>query len=975
MLKSNQRPAPPEDRVGIIVDKLPRCDPAAAERLAGRLEELGYNVQRLTVAEFSAATRKVQGGIECAVLIVTQAVSFPADAAGDLQTYAERGGQLLILGGPLFNSLVKLVDGQYRECDYGRNCLDATFSGAMPPVLLEGFAPTYKVYALQGQTRFLAEPGQFVFNGAVGSNLPLDVICPAPRPHGQGYGQRRKTRYLPVLECRGEGGRAGGRRGAAAFFMLNDTFNFPFSLGGTRPNSVGAAITGSATAGIGFTHPQPLDIPGFEELLAGMLDHLLRGLYLFEGGCTAFVYRAGETPAFGARVLNTRQDYLPVKLRFTLSAPGEPAVEQEVDLLAGPRNISDCRCPCPAALRPGLTYRVEVTLHFDGAPVDAIEHETMLLAPRRPAADDFIRVEGDNFMLKGKPWYPVGMNYWPLFFAGVEEIENWYGWLTDKYYDQVEVERDLELMEQCGINFVITRLDGNIFDHSIPHLLDFLERCRRHGIRVGLGWPEGMSPFYYSPEAVRKFFEVTGIQDDPTVICYDMIWELGGCPLLDKYRGYWDAPWRAWIAERYGSIENAERDWGVPANRDAGGAVIAPDNGHWNKDGPWRVMVAAYRRFMDDYLNQKWSAAVRDIRRHAPRQLLTYRMGHITANNVSCTAACKHVDFLSPEGYDFRLGADGFNAACFTSRLLDFTGNGKPIVWMEFGMSLIGNKYARQLFWNWSALRPFHEKLLEQDALMRQFYEMIVASGCNGLAPWWWGGGPRGRDLGDFGLVEPDGTLRPAAESLVKMVPALTRPRRRPDPETWFEVDRDAHAGGYARICFGAGRDAYAAAAQAGKWLGVRTAGTGTNSANTPLIAVGNTPYNGHNPLKYLNAEFNAVVLSDAAGRTWDVAAGGTVTVPRGALLSLRLSVGNTQEAQWLAPAPKLTEGAVHLVSLSGAGIALRHPIPRDVGRFEDVEIGPIPLGAIDRETTLRLCLEAEGRGRFGGIFEFSIVV
>ncbi len=394
----------------------------------------------------------------------------------------------------------------------------------------------------------------------------------------------------------GEGGRA-GRRGAAAFFMLNDTFNFPFSLGGTRPNSVGAAITGSAAAGIGFTHPQPLDIPGFEALLAGMLDHLLRGLFLFEGGSTAFVYRAGETPAFGARVLNTRQDYLPVKLRFTLSAPGEPAVEQEAALLAGPRNISDCRCPCLATLRPGVAYRVKVTLCFDGAPVDAIEHETMLLAPRR-AADDFIRVEGDNFMLKGKPWYPVGMNYWPLFFAGVEEVENWYGWLTDKYYDQVEVDRDLELMEQCGINFIITRLDGNVFDHSIPHLLDFLERCRRHKIRVGLGWPEGMSPLYYSPEAVRQFSEAHRHpgRSDRHLLRYDL--GTGRVPLLDKYRGYWDAPWRAWVAERYGSIENAERDWGVPANRDTRGARDCPDAGHWKSDGPgaswWRPIAGSW---------------------------------------------------------------------------------------------------------------------------------------------------------------------------------------------------------------------------------------------------------------------------------------------------------------------------------------------------------------------------------------------
>ncbi len=43
----------------------------------------------------------------------------------------------------------------------------------------EGFAPTYKVFALREQTSFAAAPNRFAFNGALGTNLPLDVICPA----------------------------------------------------------------------------------------------------------------------------------------------------------------------------------------------------------------------------------------------------------------------------------------------------------------------------------------------------------------------------------------------------------------------------------------------------------------------------------------------------------------------------------------------------------------------------------------------------------------------------------------------------------------------------------------------------------------------------------------------------------------------------------------------------------------------------
>ncbi len=957
-----------ERRIGMIIDKLPGFDQDSARRLCQFLKNNTYNVKAFSVDEFRAA----KGDISCSILIVPNASSFPADCAAELKDYSERGGQLLVLGGPMFNRLVKSINGQYKDCDYDKKYLDATFSGEMQPLVIDGLVPVYKTHPLYGQNEFMTEPDQLIFKGKVSSSKPLDAICPVPRPHGQGYGQKRKTRYLPLLQCMGQGGRGGGRRGAAAFFMLNDTFNYPFTHCGSRPGSVGSSIIGSVIAGIGFTEQQLLDIKGVDSLMTSMIEHMLRGVFLYEAGSDAFTYRVGDVPVLGARVLNARQDYLPVKLRFTLISDGQLELEHEADLLAAPRNISDFHCACPAELTPGRNYQVKVVLSFEGMPVDEISHEITFPGQRLQIDYDFVKVKNGDFYLRGETWSPIGINYWPNFFAGVEEGENWYGWLSDRYYDQLEVERDLSFLEDCGFNFVMTRLDGNIFDRSIPQLLDFLERCRKHKIRVSLAWPEAMSPLYYNEEAVAKLFAVTDINNDPTVVCYDLIWEMGGQPL--QYR-YWDGLWREWIEESYGSVEDAERDWSFPANRNENGEVAGASREQLSKDGEWRIMVAAFRRFMDDMISCKWNHASRDMRKRAPRQLLTYRMGCLGPLDVAHTfATAKHVDFLAPEGYSFQLGEDGFNASCFVSRFLDFIGNGKPIVWSEFGISSVGMRNG-QLFWDRERLAPPREKILEQDSYLSQFYKMIIDTACNGLAPWWWSSGFRRREMSDFGFLAPDGTLRPCAESMVKLIPAFKRKRNRMLPEAWIEVDPDVRAEGYCHICFNSGRDAYAAASSAGKALGVRTPGTGSSSANVPALAVGNTPYNGSNPPKYLNSEFNEISLSDAEGNVWSVQNGGTVDLPAGnAELYLNLNIGNTQEAKWLAPEPELKKGAVYLMSSQRSDISVRQPIPHDVARFEDVEMPSIPLGRIAKKTRVCLRLAIDGVGSFGQTLSFTIL-
>src|SRR4051794_287070 len=53
-------------------------------------------------------------------------------------------------------------------------------------------------------------------------------------------------------------------------------------------------------------------------------------------------------------------------------------------------------------------------------------------------------------------------------------------------------------------------------------------------------------------------------------------------------------------------------------------------------DGPWRIMTAAYRRFLEDYLGRNLGLIAREIRRTDPDTLVSYRNWvTMTAEHIS----------------------------------------------------------------------------------------------------------------------------------------------------------------------------------------------------------------------------------------------------------------------------------------------------------------------------------------------------
>ncbi len=249
-------------------------------------------------------------------------------------------------------------------------------------------------------------------------------------------------------------------------------------------------------------------------------------------------------------------------------------------------------------------------------------------------------------------------------------------------------------------------------------------------------------------------------------------------------------------------------------------------------------------------------------------------------------------------------------------------------------------------------------------------FKVCLDSYADGDAGWWWVGGHRIGENSDFGIISPDMEIRPSAQLVLDYAEELYEMQPAPAPEVFINYDRDATAAGNPALW--QQHDAeYLAAREAGKWVEILTDGTGTTTATMPVIAVGNVPFTGHNPLKYVNAEFNWLEVQNAEGTWVRLVSGAEVQVKSGQPVRLRCSVGNTGEATWLATGAR----RVSLQAAEGSGLPFSAHLVREVARFEDYDFGEFALGSgLAQNTQVRLRLEVEGLGGFGEALQFTLI-
>jgi hypothetical protein len=881
------------------------------------------------------------------------------------------------------------------------------------PPAIEGLSPSHQIYPLPDIA--VLAPAHVLLS-RLGVADPLTAVAfqgkgfaAVGRETGIGFDRQRALRQVRVLDAKD---RAGHDRGPLVWLMLGET---------TLPSAIWAnvALGGDDRAAGGLAR-QIAGNPIVADAIRGLTRSMTRGCFLLEAGSRQFSYHAEEPVEIGALVVNAGR----VKQTLAVAAairghrgrvvfhetssllipPGEQrAVRWEWHPTRADRDEFPCTVSTQLLVGPG-----------QGQPIDAVAHAIELLPDEPARPEEFVAVRGSNFSLGGKSWFLQGVNYWPNNQGGRNSTR----WLGRDMYDPQVIERDLALMESMGIHFLSGIQATPPTDEKDPQayrdLHDFLNRCRRHEMKVFYTVPEGNPLAGGSGEAVRRHIEAAGLKNHPAILGWELAWEPiyysgtkgGGMDFLLR-------AWNEWIVDRYGSLEAAQREWGQTIPRVRGprapqpslpakllktgqvappvpGAAIAgqwaamPEVAWLENHGPWDRVVAAFRRFFSDYVGHAYAEVIREIRHYDPNHLITFRFGACGIPNKAWFAHChsagvaKHVDFLCPEGYNLQkdgparpANPDDLRKGGLITLYYRFLSREKPVVWMEFGCSVNG----MQTPWQTGRELVPATELQRQRGEFAEYYRMFVESGARGASPWWFPGGFRLGENSDFGIIEPDGTERPACAVLREDLPkfaavpdhtcvAPADAAKREPGRPVITLDLDAH---YADAWdFYAPQ--YLAAVRGGRLPYLTTRGTSRTSADCLLLAVGNTPCDGHNPPQFLNAEFNTVEFRASENSPCrPFAPGDVLTATRGSQVFCAASVGNLAEAEWLHGQVD-QEGRVYLSCKIGpSGRSVQAPLQADTPYLGDAVVPGFALPLSDEpQQTVTLQMQTRRKDPHG---------
>jgi len=956
--------------VSILMEERPEFDIKEAERLGDFLRENGYFVKSIDSDALSdnAVFKDEIGGI----LIISHASSVPAVTAGKIRKYFEQGGIVLVLGGVLFAKHIAKENGEWKELPLTDQEFDAAYSGKTEPIVIEGIVPTYKTYKCNNVTEFKTA-NDLIFSGNLSTDKPLRVVSPVARSYGGGYKREYENRFIPIVNTVGDSPRNGGITGSSAFIMLSDTKGHLHTTAGNRPGSVLNTVCGSAIGSIGITNQNLLDIKGMDKLILSMLSRMSKSVYLFEAGAERFVYTKENRALFGAKVLNVSEDFKNIKVKIHVLKNEEKVYSFESEDIIAPCNFTEFEFLCDDFIPDD--YTVLTTLYYDNEMVDRISHKVYKYdAVNCEDKNEFVKVEKDKFVLGNKEWKCAGINYWPLYYPSLERYPYWRGMFDKSNYFQEEIEKDIAFMKASGVNCLFLRMDGNVAKRCDDTFKDFLLRCRKHGMKISVSYCMATNPFYYNGEAFRQFMELHSLKNDPIIFSHDICWEVGHQPLVPKYRNYWDMPWENWIIERYGSIQNAQTDFGYKIDVTEDGRITIPPENEIITDGDWRVKTAAFRRFLEDYFSSVWNKAVYDIKKYDPNHLVANRLGLFSPRTAAFSFALKHVDFNSIEGYSVALSEEDYHISCGLTAVMNMQGNNKPLIWSEVGMSVTGMTNTG-LLWDHEKEEPFDYMLKKSTDYMSQFIKMFKTMNVNGAAPWWWPGGFRMVEMSDCGFCGPDGKLRPIGKVYSDYMNWLTGYGEEKLDSYIFEVDPDTDARGFYKFCNNEIKEANKTAEKRGARLKLVTPATGKTTAELPLIAVGNVPFNGNNPLKYINGEFTEVLVSVDGNEYKKIEKGEEISVFKNSQIKLRVKAGNLRQAKWLSPLNS-EKGGIYVCSVGESDINFKSPLISDTDYLEDGDFKEIVLtDCLKDKININIRFMLEDKAVFGECFSFVIKV
>ncbi|MDR3710778.1 MAG: hypothetical protein P4L33_20965 [Capsulimonadaceae bacterium] len=649
---------------------------------------------------------------------------------------------------------------------------DAPRGGELPSI--DGLSPAYKRFAIGSAVRlqYRTEDGQdFVKSRVVFA--PGSLSSAFSRQSGLGFQQGREWRFQPVATAMDA--ESGDWRGTPVAYVVNGpgAKRYPGAAWETFGMN-DAAYYGSAEA---------------QRLVADFARRVNRGLFLLGGGSDSFTYFDGDTVTLGATV---------IQLAPATAFVGDIAVESEVKSPGG-KTVFAHRWP--VAVAPGATwtqsvswrpeawqeqgYRVTTRLIANGETIDSTSHLIHVLRLNDPP--DFVTTGSDgHFHYKGKVWRANGINYRPSSFLATEDSSFYDSdWLASATYDPDIVSRELAHVAALGFNAI--SIKTNTREIEPRNLLDVLRIAKDLHLHVNLALVPGV-PEGFSLDEASKLISDFRLAGNDTVFAYDIAWE----PEFRNHvaRTKLDPSWREWVTNKYGTLAAAKAAWGISAPLDAKGQLTNPSNeqAELGKGAADALFVADYRRFLDDWEVNTYGPVVDGLHKAAPRQYVSFRMSHAgdplfnqgQSMPYQFQGLARTVDFLSPEGYGNPGGDAGMQAGCFEIAYARSAAPSLPVIWAEYGVHA----------WDLGSMSDNAALLEAQGQYTRDFYAMATRAGADGLFVWWYPGGFRVEEGSDFGIVNPDGSDRPATVAIRQCSKQFLNQPPRPEPNSWIEYDR-----------------------------------------------------------------------------------------------------------------------------------------------------------------------------------------
>ncbi|MCX7014632.1 MAG: beta-galactosidase [Candidatus Sumerlaeota bacterium] len=551
------------------------------------------------------------------------------------------------------------------------------------------------------------------------------------------------------------------------------------------------------------------------------------------------------------------------------------------------------------------------------------------------------------------------MNYNPLFEAGCGAYELPMIWHTPGHYQPDVIEEDMTQIAAMGMNSISLKCSTKPDLKPMRNLLDTLRRAERHGLKVNMAL-SGADPLNFDAEHVKALMEAGDLANNEAIFAYDIAWEpqFGG-KRKARHRADRDPDWIAWVKEQYGSVDSAEKDWGCALPRQ-GDALGSPSDEQLFEDGEWTAMALAYRRFTRDTLSRSFRDATVQLRSLDPHHLISFRSGAGAAGGNKAgempydyIGVAKSCDMLCPEGWSIKTETQ--DKARLTTAYCRMVAPKKPVMWAEFGFNA----------WDAAAGNVTKKTLAIQGDTLKTFYDAFLDAGAQGGFIWRWTGWFRPDEVSDFGVCPPDRGLRPQQEVIRQYAPRIYETAL-VVPDVWLDFDPDAHAAGYHQAYMDILPE-FAKLRAEGKRPGLKWAVAGKTSADVPLIAVGNRPYDGNNPPKYLNAEFNYIRIENAKGEMVEAKNGAEIPVKSGAPIHAEASVGNTGPVEWLAAGTHSGAGGVYLSSRLEGGLQFEAPMAEDTPSLGDAKVDTFVLtSALTKPTAVRFEMTAKDRAWFG---------